>query len=131
MNMKHVETTEKVIKFLCILGLLFLALSWFVPKVHAQSKSVNVKLAWDVKVSGDTRTSVRVYEKIGTLYTQVAEVPDPANVATVSNVSTGTHVYVVRAWNGQQESGDSNSVQAVILQAPAAPTTVTITVVVQ
>ena len=131
MNFKRVEQVERIIKGICWIGLTLVIMSFLVSKVHAQGKSVNVNLAWDAKVTGDTRSSVRVYEKVGITYTQVAEVLEPAVVATVKNVSAGTHTYVVRAWNSQQESADSNSVQAVILQAPQAPTTVTITVVIQ
>ena len=92
---------------------------------------VNVKLAWDAKAVGDTRTSVRVYERSGTVYTQIVEATEPSSVVTLANVTTGTHYYVVRSWNGQQESGNSNEVTTVILQAPATPTTLTITIVIQ
>ncbi len=106
------------------------AILWLALAVSAFA-GVNLKLAWDPKPAGDTRTSTRIYEKVGTTYTQVAEVQEPATTVTLTNVAIGTHTYVARAWNGQQESVDSNSVQSVILQAPQAPTTVTITVIIQ
>jgi hypothetical protein len=43
----------------------------------------------------------------------------------------GTHYYVARSYNGQAESANSNEVTAIILGVPSAPTTVTITIVVQ
>lgn len=95
---------------------------------------VSVKLQWDAKATGDTRTSVRIYERTGVApytYTLVGEVSEPATTLTLNNVAVGAHTYVARGYNGQQESTDSNSVQSVILQQPAAPTTVTITIVVQ
>lgn len=93
--------------------------------------AVNVKLQWDAKPTGDTRTSVRIYEHVGTAYNQVGEVTEPAVTITLTGVATGSHSYVARAWNGQSESGNSNEVTTVILATPGAPTTVTITIVVQ
>ena len=96
---------------------------------------VNLRFQWDAKQGGDSRTAVRIYERIGAVapftFTQVAEVAEPATTVTVLNVLPGTHNFVARAWNGQQESGDSNMVTSVVLGAPAAPTSVVITVVIQ
>jgi hypothetical protein len=97
--------------------------------------AVNVKLQWDAKLAGDTRTNVRIYERTGAVapytYTQVAEVAEPTVLATIPNVAPGTHTYIARAWNGQQESADSNAPTAIILVPPGTITNVTITIVVQ
>jgi hypothetical protein len=92
-----------------------------------------VQIGWDAKSVGDTRTSVRVYERTGAAapytYTKVGEVSEPTTTLTLPSVGVGSHTYIARAWNGQAESVDSNSVTATILQAPAAPSTVVITIV--
>jgi hypothetical protein len=106
---------------------------WLILAVRAFGQ-VNVKLQWDARPSGDTRISVRIYERSGSgpySYTQVAEVAEPVMTATLSNVASGAHTYVARGWNGQQESPDSNAVTTTVLSAPGAPTNVTIIVVIQ
>lgn len=122
---------EGCMKRFLLFFLLFFALSFAATRAIA---AVNLKFQWDAKTAGDTRTSVRIYERTGTVapytYTQVAEVAEPAITVTVNNVSAGTHTYVARGWNGQQESVDSNAVTSVVLNAPSAPTTVTITIVI-
>jgi hypothetical protein len=96
--------------------------------------AATVNLAWDAMPSGQQWTEVRCYERIGasapytyTLKGTVAGTP-PTNAISITGVATGTHTYVVRAYNGQSESVDSNSVQGVILAVPNMPTTITITI---
>jgi hypothetical protein len=111
-----------------------LAIGFWLLIAGSAMAAVNLKFQWDVKPGGDTRTSVRIYERTGTgpyTFTQVAEVAEPAVTVTVNNVTPGVHSYVARGWNGQEESGDSNLVTSAVLAAPGIPTTVTITVVIQ
>jgi len=99
--------------------------------------AANVTLAWDPMPAGQAWTAVRAYERTGAIgsyvYTLVGTSTGspPAPTVTIPNVSVGTHTYVVRAYNGQSESVDSNAVQGIILSVPTAPVTVTITVTVQ
>ncbi len=78
---------------------------------------------------------VRCYERAGAAapytYTLAATAPGAATTLTISNLAVGTHTYIVRSWNGQQESADSNAVSATILPVPSSPTTLTIVVTVQ
>jgi hypothetical protein len=97
------------------------------------NSAVNLKFQWDAKLAGDTRTHVRIYEKVtGTpvTYTQLAEVPEPVVNVTITGVLSGTHSYVARGWNGQEESADSNVVTITVLTVPGVPTNVTITIVI-
>ena len=105
------------------------------------SAAATVNLAWDAMPAGQAWTAVKCYERTGAAapytYTLVGQTPTvvpptaPVTTLSIPNVATGTHVYVVRSYNGQSESADSNSVQGVILAVPTAPTTITITVTVQ
>ena len=114
----------------------FITLMLALPAM-AQAATATVNLAWDPMPSGQQWTQVRAYERIGTVapftYTLVGTVSGspPANTVAIPNVAVGTHTYVVRAYNGQSESADSNSVQGVILSQPLAPSTIVITIVVQ
>ena len=94
---------------------------------------MNVNLQWDAKKQGDSRTSVRIYERTGTgtpySYGSVlADVPDPTPSTVLQNISPGSHTYIARAvtkgTNGipEQESADSNAVTIVVLAPPAIPT---------
>lgn len=102
----------------------------FVP-LFAFSASVN--LSWDGQLPGDTRTAVRIFERVGVIapytYTHISTVPDPQNTYTVNNVTEGIHVYVVRAINSQYESPDSNAVSIVILVMPGNITSLSATIV--
>lgn len=93
--------------------------------------AVNVKIQWDAKSPSDSRTHVRIYERAGVappyIYTQVAEVVEPAFSYTLNAVPAGAHTYIARAWNGQEESGDSNPASTIILAIPGVVTNITIT----
>src|SRR5512136_2901694 len=106
-----------------LLGILWLILA-------SSCFAASVKLAWDAAPAGESWTEVRAYEITGGTYTRVATVAGNLTELTIPSVATGTHTYVVRAYNGQQESPDSNSVQGIILTAPKAPTSVSITIIV-
>ena len=96
--------------------------------------AVNVRLAWDAKPATETWTEIRCYERSAVApysYALVGTVPATVTTLTLNAVPIGTHTYVVRSFNGQQESLDSNAVTTVVLSVPNAPTTVTITVVIQ
>ena len=93
--------------------------------------AIDIKLAWDAMPAGQAWTAVRIYERVGTVYAQVGQVVPPVATLTLASVATGTHYYVARSYNGQAESANSNEVTAVVLSVPSAPTTVTITIVVQ
>ena len=119
---------KRIILLVVLLGLL---------AVPALAATATVNLAWDPMPAGQAWTAVRAYERTGVAapytYTLVGTVTGspPTNTVAITNVPTGTHTYVVHAYNGQSESGDSNSVQGIILAQPTAPTTITITVTVQ
>lgn len=110
-------------------------ISFLLPVLFAVSlnAAVGVKLAWDPKPVSETWTEIHCYERTGAAapftYTSVATAPGTATSLTVSGVSTGTHTYIVRSFNGQQESTDSNAVSVTILPVPGAPTNVTTTVI--
>ena len=95
------------------------------------SMAANVRLAWNPMPAGEAWTEVRAYEVTGTTYTLLGTVPAGTNAITITGLSTGSHTIVVRSFNGQSESPDSNQVQAVILKVPASPTGVTIAITVQ
>ncbi len=104
-----------------------LVILWLLLAVPVMA--AEVKLAWDPMPAGESWTTVRAYERAGTApftYTQVGEAAQPANEMTLANVVPGKHTYIVRAFNGAWESGDSNSVGTPTL--PTAPGRVTITI---
>lgn len=94
---------------------------------------VGVNLAWDPRPASDSRTFVRIFERTGAaapyIYTQVAQVAEPATSFTLATVSPGIHVYVVRGYNGQGESPDSNAVTTIVLTVPGTITNLTATFV--
>lgn len=96
--------------------------------------TADVHIAWDPMPSGQAWVEVRAYELVGKppTPTLVGTVTTPATVSTLTlyNVPAGTHTYIVRSWNGQQESVDSNTDSATILTAPLAPGHETITIIV-
>lgn len=105
--------------------------------LSASAFAVDIKLGW-TQPAGQQWTAVRIYERVGTTYSPVGEVAMPASEITLRNVAPGTHNYVARSvglvvegHTQTQESVNSNEVTGVILAAPAAPTTITITIVVQ
>ena len=97
--------------------------------------AVNVRLAWDPKPAGETWTEVRCSERTGTVapytYTLAGTVAGGVTTVTIPNVAAGSHTYIVRSFNGQQESADSNAVTTTILSVPTSPGNVTITIVIQ
>jgi hypothetical protein len=97
--------------------------------------AVNIRLAWDIKPASETWTEVRCYERIGATapytYVLAGTVAGTVSTITLPNVTAGQHSYIVRAYNGQQESADSNVVTTTILSVPTAPGNVTITIVIQ
>lgn len=93
--------------------------------------ALDIKLAWDPMPAGQTWTAVRIYERVGTVYTQVGQVVPPVATVTLASVTTGTHYYVARSYNGQSESVNSNEVMVTVLTVPGAPTALTITITVQ
>jgi hypothetical protein len=116
---------------------LFLIVFLILAIASITQAAATVTLSWDTMPAGQQWTEVRVYERIGSavpytynLLNKVIGTP-PANTIAITNVPVGTHTYVVRSYNGQSESVDSNSVPAIILSVPSAPTTITITITVQ
>ena len=68
----------------------------------------DIKLQWDPKPDGETWELVRIYERIGLDYIQVAEVAGD-QVQAIFSITPGRHTYIARAVNGQDESSDSNA----------------------
>lgn len=97
--------------------------------------AADVKLQWDAKLATDVRTGVRVYERFTNAttgaftYANIGFALDPVNIFTVTNVTSGTHTYVVRAYNAQSESKDSAAVIAIILVNVNEVTGLTITII--
>ena len=88
-----------------------------------------IKLAWDAMPTGQSWTAVRVYELANGVYTKVGEVAGNLVTATLTNVSESTHVYVVRSFDGTNESVDSNSV--IVPALPVPPTGLKYTITIQ
>jgi hypothetical protein len=114
----------------------FLSMILWLLLIPALFGATNVVFQWDAEPGGQAWTQVRIYERTGTAapytYALVGSAACPGCITyTAVNVATGTHTYIARSYNGQSESVDSNPVTAVILAVPSAPTTVTITIVVQ
>ena len=110
---------------------LFLITTLLLIMAQAALAAVDVKISWTAKAGGDTRTAVRIYEKVGTIYTLVAEVADPATSYTIPNVAIGTHTYVGTAWNTQIESGYTAEQLTTIFSAPGIPAGFTTTIIVR
>jgi hypothetical protein len=73
----------------------------------------------------DQVTEYKVYERTGTNYTYLLSVlpsADPQLMAYVSNVTAGTHYYIVTAVNVDGESDPSVDFESFIPAAPTAPT---------
>ncbi len=95
--------------------------------------AADVKLAWDPMPASQVWTEIRVYEVVGTNYNLIGTVtgsPLPTTF-TITNVSSGTHTYVIRSFNGQSLSVDSNTASLTVLSNPLAPGNLTITVIVK
>jgi hypothetical protein len=95
--------------------------------------AATVNLAWDAMPAGQNWTQVRAYERVGAVapftYTLVGTSGCPGCIGvSIPNVPVGTHTYIVRSWDSQQESADSNSAQGTILSVPNPPSTITITI---
>ena len=109
-----------------------LVILWFLLAVPLMA--AEVKLAWDPMPAGESWTTVRAYERAGTapnyIYAQVGEAAQPANEMTIANVVPGKHTYIVRAFNGTWESGDSNAVGTPTLPTTPGKVTITITITV-
>jgi hypothetical protein len=90
--------------------------------------SADLTFTWDPAV-GETWTFVRIYEKNGSNYTQVAQVPGTLTTATASGIPWGNHTYIARSVgvvNGiEVESADSNEVSIVV--TPASPKSLKVT----
>jgi hypothetical protein len=94
--------------------------------------AADIQLAWDPMPVGETWKTVRAYElKSGAgganIYTQVGEVAASVSTLTLANISPGEHRYVVRAYDGTWESGDSNVAGTPPLPASPSGLKVTIT----
>ena len=83
----------------------------------------NLIFVWNIMPEGQNWASVRVYEVAGAVYTLIATAAMPATSITVNNIPAGAHSYVVRSYDGTQESADSN-----IVNVPAQPLAPTLTV---
>jgi hypothetical protein len=98
---------------IAILGLLL---------VSATACGADLTFTWDPAV-GEVWTFVRIYEKTGSTYAQVAQVEGTLTTAIVSGVSWGNHAYIARSVgvaNGTElESPDSNEVSTVV--TPTSP----------
>lgn len=111
-------------KKLLLTTLLLLALPVF---------ATDIKVTWDPMPTGQAWTAVRLYEKSGAEFLKVGETSlSGINASiTITNVQPGTHTYVLRSFNGQQESPSSADIPFTLLVAPVAPTGGTITVIVK
>jgi hypothetical protein len=88
----------------------------------ATACGADLKFTWD-PAEGEVWTYVRVYEKSGAAYTQVAQVAGTLITAAVTGVPWGNHTYIARSVgvaNGAElESADSNEVSTTV--TPASP----------
>lgn len=101
--------------------------------LSASTLATDLKVTWDPMPSSQAWTAVRLYEKLDTGMTKVGETSYPSSTPsiTITNVTPGQHTYVLRSFNGQQESPDSTTIPFTLLVAPVAPTGGTITVIVK
>jgi hypothetical protein len=117
MNMERIETIEKLVKFICWIGLLLFILARIIPESHAQTFK-QVTLSWDAPPATDLPNikSTRIYEIKGGVYTQVSEATcsGSPNVCplqvTFDSQTAAAHNWVARFWDGFQETADSNAV---------------------
>ena len=68
---------------------------------------LQITLAWDAPEEGINWTEVRIYEVKGSEYSLVATVPVPDTQVSFEIVK-GRHCFIARAFNGEEESRDSN-----------------------
>ncbi len=94
------------------------ALLLFLVTLPCIAQTSSVVLEWDAKPVGEAWTAVRCYEISTTgAYVKVGEVSGDITQMTISGVTAGRHVYIVRSTDGKAESADSNSVAT----APKSP----------
>jgi hypothetical protein len=111
---------------------LFVASLLLVFALPTFAQTVDATLKWDPASAGDTRTSIRAYERINGAWVRIGEVICPACAElTLTNIGVGAHVYMVRAFNGQVESGNSNEVTYTVLVFPVTPANLTVIVVIK
>lgn len=96
------------------------------------AQTAAVKLAWDPNAVSEQVSAYVIYEKIGTAYSKVIELPAAtactASVCTaeIPNVARGIHTYVATAKNLWGESGYSN--EASTPPGATAPKNIVITI---
>jgi hypothetical protein len=67
-----------------------------------------ITLTWNAKPADQTWTEVRIYEKLSAVaYNSIATVPGDQTTVTFNVADKAAHSYVVRSYNGQRESNDS------------------------
>jgi len=91
----------------------------------ATACGADLTFTWDPAV-GEFWTYLRIYEKTGSVYSQVAQVEGSLTSVTVPNVSWGSHDYLARSvgvltTGAELESPDSNTASTVV--TPASPKT--------
>jgi hypothetical protein len=90
--------------------------------LSATACGADLTFAWDPAV-GEVWTFVRIYEKSGSAYKQVAQVEGTLTTATVTGVPWGNHTYIARsvgvAAGAELESADSNEVSTTV--TPSSP----------
>lgn len=79
----------------------------------AQTARVDLGVQWD-HVETATSSGYRIYEKVGTAWVAVAEVPKGSKTATLTNVSPGPKTYAVTALYGASESAKSETVSIIV-----------------
>lgn len=90
------------------------------------TQAATASLLWDANLPADNVTSYKVYEKIGTVWTNIGTAPATAAPAfIVQNLTPGAHTYAVTALNALAESPRSNEVTTNI---PNAPTNLRVTI---
>lgn len=96
--------------------------------VSATACGADLTFTWD-PAAGESWSHVRIYEKTGSNYTQVAQVAGTLTTATVTGVPWGNHTYIARSVgvaNGVElESADSNEVSTTV--APSSPKSLKVT----
>ena len=91
----------------------------------------DITLTWDAMPAGQSWTAVRAYELslTGQAYTKVGEVVGTVTSFKVIGATGTAHTYIVRSFDGTNESVDSNSVIVPALPTPPTGLKYTITVV--
>jgi hypothetical protein len=89
-----------------------------------------MQFKWDAMPAGQSWTGVRVYEVVGTGYTQIAEAPAGVNTVTAQTPTSGLHKYVARSFvivsGVTKESPDSAPAILDLIPLPSAPTSFTL-----